>query len=220
MNYKIPYGLVLFAVIALIFSCLTRITSNGKVKGSVKIPNPPPPVKSVFIIVDKSNYSFRETRRSFKNPNRLQPAGTIHIVIDKSDYSLQVFDETGWFATYPVVFGSKSLDDKMMQGDRKTPEGTFIILSKRKHEKWNKFILLDYPNKKSWEKFNQRKAKGLIPGKATIGGAIGIHGTLPHFGDVVNGYANWTAGCVSLKNEDLDELYVIIRVGTKVMIRK
>ena len=34
-------------------------------------------------------------------------------------------------ATYPVVFGSKSLDDKMMEGDRSTPEGTYHIASKR-----------------------------------------------------------------------------------------
>ena len=32
------------------------------------------------------------------------PVGTISIIIDKSDYELSVYDEKGWYATYPVVF--------------------------------------------------------------------------------------------------------------------
>ena len=58
------------------------------------------------------------------------------VVISKSKYSLQLYDASGeWISSYPVVFGSKDLGDKMMQGDRKTPEGTFHIVAKRKHEK-------------------------------------------------------------------------------------
>ena len=44
-----------------------------------------------------------------------------YIIIDKSDYELKVYDEDGWYATYPIVFGSKDLGDKMKEGDRKTP---------------------------------------------------------------------------------------------------
>src|ERR1700741_3370662 len=53
------------------------------------------------------------------------PVGTISIIIDKSDYELSVYDEKGWYATYPVVFGNNSLDDKKIAGDKNTPEGTF-----------------------------------------------------------------------------------------------
>src|SRR6266496_1968964 len=58
------------------------------------------------------------------------PVGKVSIVIDKSDYELNVYDDKGWFATYPCVFGNSSLDDKKMEGDRQTPEGVFHILSK------------------------------------------------------------------------------------------
>ena len=59
------------------------------------------------------------------------PVGEIYIIIDKSDYELSVFDEQGWYATYPVVFGNNSLDDKKMEGDKKTPEGTFHIIKQK-----------------------------------------------------------------------------------------
>ena len=148
------------------------------------------------------------------------PVGGVYIIVDKSDYELHVYDNKGWYATYPVVFGSKSLGDKMMEGDRKTPEGTFRIINKRPHERWNKFMLIDYPNKESWEKFNRRKAQGLIPKTARIGGAIGIHGTWPNDNIVVDDYTNWTQGCVSLRNGDMDEIFGYVPPGTKVMIRK
>ena len=134
------------------------------------------------------------------------PVGDISIVIDKSDYELNVYDEEGWYATYPVVFGNKDLGDKLMEGDKRTPEGNFKIISKRPHEKWHKMLMLDYPNKESWMKFKQRKAKGEIPRTARIGGGIAIHGTWPNDNLVVDDFTNWTQGCVSLRNEDLDEL--------------
>ena len=57
------------------------------------------------------------------------PVGTVYILIDKSDYELSLYDEKGWYATYPVVFGNSSLSDKKMEGDKNTPEGTFRIAS-------------------------------------------------------------------------------------------
>ncbi len=148
------------------------------------------------------------------------PIGAVYILIDKSDYELSIYDSEGWYATYPVVFGNNSLADKKMQGDRNTPEGTFKISAKRIHDKWHRFLNLDYPNKESWEKFNKRKQKGEIPASAKIGGGIGIHGTWPHEDFQIDRYRNWTLGCISMKNEDVEELYKFITDGTKVIIRR
>jgi murein L,D-transpeptidase YafK len=148
------------------------------------------------------------------------PVGDISIVIDKSDYELSVYDEKGWYATYPVVFGSNGLDDKRMEGDKKTPEGSFRIISKRVHEKWYRFLALDYPSKESWEKFKLRKQKGEIPASASIGGAIGIHGTWPNEDFIIDKYKNWTMGCVSMKKDDVLEIYGYTPIGTSVVIRK
>ncbi len=144
-----------------------------------------------------------------------------YIIVDKSDYELQVYDANdNWQVTYPVVFGNKDMGDKMYEGDRRTPEGIFHITAKRPHAKWDRFFALDYPTAESYQKFNERKEKGLIPKNARIGGEIGIHGTWPHEEFAVDLYQNWTQGCVSTKNEYIDQMFSTIPVGTKVIIRK
>lgn len=155
---------------------------------------------------------------SFQNINTDNES--YYIVISKKKYELRVYDSKGWLVTFPVVFGSNDIDDKYMEGDRRTPEGTFTIISKRVHEKWDRFLMLDYPNAESYKKFNDRKARGLIPQNAQIGGGVGIHGTWPHEGYAIDQYQNWTLGCISMKNQDVEELFRMIPVGTKVTIQK
>jgi murein L,D-transpeptidase YafK len=63
-----------------------------------------------------------------KKPPVVIDSTSFNIVIDKSDYELKVYDDEGWLATYPIVFGSKDLSDKMKEGDRRTPDGSFRII--------------------------------------------------------------------------------------------
>ncbi|SHF98119.1 L,D-transpeptidase family protein [Flavisolibacter ginsengisoli] len=161
-------------------------------------------------------YKATTSKRSFSS----MPIAPVSITIDKSSYELYVYDAKGWYATYPVVFGNSSLDDKKMEGDRNTPEGTFRIVNKRVHEKWDRYMGLDYPTQESIYKFNERKRRGEIPSSARPGAGIGIHGVWPHEDFVIDRYKNWTNGCISLKNSDVEELYRFIPVGTPVTIRK
>jgi murein L,D-transpeptidase YafK len=175
----------------------------------------------ILLVVLVSFSSTLKTRKvKYSNRHNHSIVGAPYIIVDKSDYELQVYDDEGWYATYPVVFGNKSLDDKMMEGDRKTPEGNYTILSKRPHEKWYKIMVLDYPTKADYAKFNQRKAKGLIPKSAKIGGGIAIHGTWARDEMVVDYFQNWTNGCVSLKNDEMEELFNMMPIGTKVTIKR
>ena len=152
--------------------------------------------------------------------NSAGPVGNISIVIDKSDYELSVYDDKGWYATYPVVFGNNSLADKKMEGDKNTPEGNFKVIHKKNHAKWHKFIGINYPTKESYEKFAERKRRGEIPASASIGGAIGIHGTWPNEDFVIDRYKNWTLGCISMKRKEVEEIYNFTPVGSSVTIRK
>ena len=51
------------------------------------------------------------TSKRITSSNSL-PKSPIRIVVDKSSYELYVYDAEGWYATYPVVFGNNTLDDK------------------------------------------------------------------------------------------------------------
>lgn len=143
-----------------------------------------------------------------------------YIIVDKSDYELKVYDDEGWFATYPIVFGSKDLSDKFREGDKRTPDGEFKVILKKMHPKWGPELLLNYPNDISFQKFKQRKAQGLIPRNAKIGGGIAIHATRPQEEWTVDNFYNWTDGCVSVKYTEMKDLFSYIPVGTPVTIQQ
>ena len=161
--------------------------------------------------------------RSAKRMHRVvkdSSANPYYIIVDKSEYELYVYDDEGWYATYPIVFGSKDLGDKMREGDKRTPDGTFKIILKKIHRQWGPELLLDYPNDVSIQKFNERKAKGLLPKDAKIGNGIAIHATRPSEEWTVDNFYNWTDGCVSVKYTEMKDLYSYIPVGTVVTIRQ
>lgn len=197
---KIPFPLMVLLLPALMLWGFTDKKTKGKPKTSVK-----------------KNSSLKSSSPKKK---RVLPYSPYSVIIDKSDYELRVYDSEGWYATYPVVFGNKTLGDKKMEGDRNTPEGSFYIINKKNHSEWGKFMLIDYPNDESIEKFNERKARGEIPSSASIGGGIGIHGTRKDEEFAVDRYQNWTWGCISVKYSDVFELYNLLPVGTRVTIQK
>lgn len=162
---------------------------------------------------------------SFINRSKKASAGVnsksnhYKVIIYKGKYELQVFDAEGWLYTYPVVFGSSEMRDKMMEGDKQTPEGHFKIVHKKIHPEWGPFLLLDYPNRESLEKFQLCKLNGQIPSNAKPGGGIGIHATRNTKEDrFVDYYYNWTLGCISTKRSYARELYELLPIGTEVTI--
>ncbi len=161
------------------------------------------------------NHSIRK-KAAIKN----RTDNPYYIIISKKSYELKVYDDEGWYATYPCVFGSNDLRDKFMEGDKRTPEGKFKVLLKKSNAKWGFELLLDYPNEQDIEKFKERKAKGELPKNAKIGGGIAIHATRPQEEWTVDYYQNWTDGCISLKYSEAKDLYSYIPVGTPVTIEK
>lgn len=159
------------------------------------------------------------TSLSREQRNALKADNPYYIIVDKSEYELKVFDDEGWYATYPIVFGSKDLSDKMKEGDKKTPNGSFKIILKKHHPKWGPELLLDYPNPESVALFKKRKAQGIIPKTAKIGNGIAIHATRPSEEWTVDNFYNWTDGCVSVKYTEMIDLFSYIPVGTNVTIQ-
>ena len=142
----------------------------------------------------------------------------VTVLIEKSEHRLIVFYDQRPIKSYPVVFGSNPVGDKRNEGDRKTPEGIFHIRDLYPHPAWSKFLWLDYPNPQSWREHFQAKASGELNWLLPIGGEVGIHGVPNNNNDLIDDQTNWTWGCPSMKNEDVDELYSVVQVGTLVEI--
>jgi murein L,D-transpeptidase YafK len=149
------------------------------------------------------------------NPKRDRP--TI-IVVHKLSRKLEFYRGLTRLKTFPVVLGNDPYNDKLCQGDTCTPEGVYRVRAKYPHPKWDWFIWLDYPNTQNWLKFSRAKKAGKIPPDANIGGQVGIHGTEDPFKNIIG--QNWTKGCISLLNKDLDEIYPLVNRKTLVVITK
>jgi lipoprotein-anchoring transpeptidase ErfK/SrfK len=145
---------------------------------------------------------------------------SVWLVVNKAHYCLQVYYRRKLIRNYKVVFGPKPMENKCMEGDRCTPEGWFMITDKNPKSKYNKFMRLNYPNDSSIARFNDLKEKGKIPKNARMGGDVGIHGVWKNGDDMIETGVNWTDGCIAIKNKDADELYSMVIVGTRVLIRK
>lgn len=140
---------------------------------------------------------------------RIDPRA-IGFKVRKAQRRFEVIAQGRVLKAYPCVLGEVPVGDKFHQGDRRTPEGSFTFRGKRVHADWHKFIWVDYPNAESWRRFNERKAKGLIPRGKDIGGEIGIHGVPDGMDHWIDAGVDWTWGCIALRNADVDEIYPYI----------
>ncbi|HTM15980.1 MAG TPA: L,D-transpeptidase family protein, partial [Terracidiphilus sp.] len=99
------------------------------------------------------------------------------------------------------------------EGDALTPEGHYVIDAKYEHSKYHKALHVSYP---SAEDRRRAARQGVSPG-----GAIMIHG-LPNGKGWVGArhrLFDWTLGCIAVTDEEIDEVYTLVPVGTPVEIR-
>ncbi len=135
------------------------------------------------------------------------------IVVDKMAYRCYVYVGGKKRAEYPIELGPRWLGHKRQKGDNATPEGHYHVSTKKslRHTTYYKALEINYPNETDREQFRLAKARGELPRHAQIGGLIQIHG------DGGKGL-NWTSGCVALRNKDMDEIFDLAGVGTRVTI--
>jgi L,D-transpeptidase catalytic domain len=142
----------------------------------------------------------------------------ISILIEKSKYRLTIYDRRQAIKAYSVVFGENPQGDKLKAGDMRTPEGIFYLRDLYPHPQWSKFLWLDYPTANSWRKHLKAKKEGKIPWYSSIGSEVGIHGVPANSDRSIDLKFNWTWGCISLKNADIDEIYRFTQAKTLVEI--
>lgn len=140
-------------------------------------------------------------------------SGDYSIIIDKFSRRLIVYLNGIRKFEYSAELGKNWVGDKMVRGDKATPEGMYKIAMKfdSNKTKYYKALLIDYPNIEDTASFLAAIKKGILPRSAKIGGLIEIHG---------NGGKgiDWTEGCIALTDREMDSIFKIARVGTPVTI--
>ena len=139
--------------------------------------------------------------------------GRVVLVTVKDQRILRVYRFGRIVKTYDVELGKNPLERKLRSGDLATPEGSYIVSSKKSgyRTKYYLALLINYPNEEDHARFAEAKRLGRIPSRSAIGGLIEIHGEGGKGGD-------WTEGCVALTNRDMKEVFNQVEVGTPVII--
>jgi murein L,D-transpeptidase YafK len=135
------------------------------------------------------------------------------ILILKKDHVMELLAGGKVIRTYKVALGQGGLAPKEREGDARTPEGHYTIDAKYKVSHYHKALHVSYPDAGD----RKRAAKlGVSPG-----GAIMIHGLPNGKGWVGAGHRlyDWTLGCIAVTDEEIDEIFELVPVGTPVEIR-
>ena len=135
------------------------------------------------------------------------------IVIIKSKRELQLFSGPKLIKTYRVALGTQPVGAKSCEGDGKTPEGTYRIVSRNAKSAFHKSLRVSYPNE-----HDRTKAAAA---HCSPGGDIMIHGLPNGYGWIGAGHRakDWTAGCIALTDAEIEEIWESVANGTLVEIR-
>jgi tetratricopeptide (TPR) repeat protein len=135
------------------------------------------------------------------------------VLIEKKKRRLTLISKDKVIKTYKIALGGNPVGPKERKGDKKTPEGTYTIVSRNRHSKYHLSLRISYPNEK-----DKKRAREL---GVSPGGDIMIHGIkngLSWVGGFHTGI-DWTEGCIAVTNKEMEEIARLVPDGTLVEIR-
>jgi murein L,D-transpeptidase YafK len=135
------------------------------------------------------------------------------IIVYKNKRILILFYEGRPIRFYRVALGRHPVGPKKQEGDMRTPEGEYIIDFKNPNSIYYKALHISYPNEE-----DVRRAKKL---NVSPGGGIEIHGLKQEVALMgpTHSFYDWTRGCIALSDEEMDEIWKLVPVGTPIEIR-
>jgi len=143
------------------------------------------------------------------------PAGTIvdRILVEKGERKLSIFRGGRKLKSYQVALGGNPVGAKEQEGDRKTPEGVYRIDHRNPNSDYHLALHISYPS----ETDNARAAQRGV----SAGFDIMIHGLPNGLGWIgaAHRQKDWTAGCIALTDEEIEELWRVTPDGTAIEIR-
>ena len=136
-----------------------------------------------------------------------------YILIEKKVRILTLYSKGHKIKSYKISLGGSPEGPKVKEGDNKTPEGVYTIDSKNFNSGYHRSLHISYPNLID---IQRAKSMGVSPG-----GNIMIHGMKNGLGWIgrFHTFIDWTKGCIAVTNDEIDEIWELVPIGTKVEIR-
>lgn len=128
----------------------------------------------------------------------------------------------------PVSLGFCPSEPKIKEGDGRTPEGNYRVVTVNRQSRFHVALGLSYPTPADVRRARREIAVSPLarlrirvahrlglrpPWKTPLGGFVMIHGEHPE-----HKTGDWTAGCIALSNADMDRLAAHVRRGEPVRI--
>jgi murein L,D-transpeptidase YafK len=129
------------------------------------------------------------------------------VVVYKAERRMELRHYNTVLESYRVQLGGAPFGHKEREGDRRTPEGDYIIDRRNPNSAFHLSIGIDYPNEADRA---HAAANGWRPG-----GDIFIHGRGPRF---QRARGDWTDGCIAVTDRQMEDIYAMVRNGTPITI--
>ena len=135
------------------------------------------------------------------------------VVVEKGERKLHLLKDGKLFRTFDIALGIEPVGDKEMEGDQKTPEGTYLLDDRNPDSDYFLSIHVSYP---TTQERSQASMKGLNPG-----GAIMIHGqpNVPTYSAAYYRKEDWTNGCIAVSNSDMIDIWLMTQNDVPIEIR-
>ena len=137
-------------------------------------------------------------------------------MVKKSERKLQLLKAGAVLKEYRVALSENPTGHKLQEGDKRTPEGDYILDWRNPRSNFYRSIHVSYPNERDKE---MAKMLGVSPG-----GMIMIHGQ-PNYIESPKVKAeylrrDWTNGCIAVRDQEMDEIWTMVRDGTPIRIQQ
>jgi len=135
------------------------------------------------------------------------------LVVYKQQRKLVLLSQGKELWSYKVALGGQPVGPKTRQGDHKTPEGSYVLDAQNPHSQFYKSFHISYPNEQDAA---AAKRAGVHPG-----GDIMLHGLPKEYAWLGKAHTlhDWTDGCIAVTDEEMDEIWELVKVGTPIEIK-
>ena len=130
------------------------------------------------------------------------------VVVFKSRRLMLLYSGATAVKTYRFGLGFRPAGNKLFEGDGATPEGDYLIDRRNPNSRYHLSIGISYPNE-------QDRARALAAGHVA-GSDIFIHGQGPDGRAATK--QDWTAGCIAVKDSEIEDIYAMVPDGTPITI--